>query len=84
MAGHTIGNQICRVGAQVKHIQIYSNNHKSTFNENETIVWRQWHHWNKQTIFTSLKLSKGKHILTLKTVEKGNMNYDFIEFIKVK
>lgn len=57
---------------------------KSTFNENETIVWRQWHHWNKQTIFTSLKLSKGKHILTLKTVEKGNMNYDFIEFIKVK
>lgn len=57
---------------------------KSTFNEKETIAWRQWHHWNKQVIFTSLKLSKGKHILTLKTVEKGNMNYDFIEFKKVK
>jgi Carbohydrate binding module (family 6) len=57
---------------------------KSTFNEKDPIAWRQWHHWNKQVIFSSLKLTKGKHILTLKTVEKGNMNYDFIDFKKVK
>jgi hypothetical protein len=57
---------------------------KSTFNEKDLIAWRQWHHWNKQVIFSSLKLTKGKHILTLKTVEKGNMNYDFIDFKKVK
>ncbi len=57
---------------------------KSTFNEKDPVAWRQWHHWNKQIIFKSLKLSKGKHILTLKTVEKGNMNYDFIEFKNVK
>jgi hypothetical protein len=57
---------------------------KSTFSKIEPVAWRQWHHWNKQIIFTRLKLSKGKHILTLRTVEKGNMNYDFIEFLKVK
>ena len=34
MAGHTIGDQICCVGAQVKHIQIYGNNNKSTFDKN--------------------------------------------------
>lgn len=56
---------------------------KSTADQNETIAWRQWHHWNNQIIFQSKKLKKGKHILTLKTIEKGNMNYDFIEFKKV-
>jgi len=54
----------------------------STFNAAEPIAWRQWHHWNRQPIFTRLKLSKGKHVLTLKTVEKGGMNYDFIELLK--
>ena len=57
---------------------------KSTFSKIEPVAWRQWHHWNKQIIFKRLKLSKGKHVLTLRTVEKGNMNYDFIEFVKVK
>jgi len=57
---------------------------QSTFNTAEPLAWRQWHHWNKQLIFNRLKLSKGKHVLTLKTVEKGGMNYDYIEFRKVK
>lgn len=57
---------------------------KSTYNANDPVSWRQWHHWNTQVIFAHLKLSKGKHILTLRTVEKGNMNYDFIGFRKVK
>lgn len=56
----------------------------STFSKDEPLAWRQWHHWNKQLIFAHLKLTKGKHVLTLRTVEKGNMNYDFIEFIKMK
>jgi len=55
----------------------------STFDTTEPIAWRQWHHWNKQIIFRSLKLEHGLHVLTLKTVEKGGMNYDFIEFTKV-
>ena len=57
---------------------------KSTYNSNDTIAWRQWHHWNKQEIFSALKLTKGRHVLTLKTIEKGNMNYDFIEFKRLK
>lgn len=57
---------------------------QSTFNTAETLAWRQWHHWNKQTIFSRLKLEKGTHVLTLKTVDKGGMNYDYIEFHKVK
>ena len=56
---------------------------KSTFHEKETVAWRQWHHWNKQLIFKAQKLYKGQHVLTLKTIEKGTMNYDFIEFRKV-
>jgi len=57
---------------------------KSTFNVKDSVAWRQWHHWNKQLIFSYKKLTKGHHVLTLKTIEKGNMNYDFIEFRKVK
>lgn len=52
----------------------------STRNDNETVAWRQWHHWNKLNTNISKKLKKGKHILTLKTVKNGNMNFDFIDF----
>lgn len=52
----------------------------STRNDKETITWRQWHHWNKMTSKIPTRLKKGKHILTLKTVRNGNMNYDFIDF----
>ena len=34
MAGHTIGDQICWVGAQVKHIQTYGKDNKSIFDKN--------------------------------------------------
>ena len=34
LAGHTIGDQICRVGAQVKHIQDYSQRHEDVYEEN--------------------------------------------------
>jgi hypothetical protein len=50
----------------------------STRNENESIAWRQWHHWNR--IDTLAKLAKGIHLLTLKTVSNGNMNYDYLDF----
>lgn len=51
----------------------------STNDPADTIAWRQWHHWNKANI-GYIKLKKGKHILTLKTVENGNMNFDYLEF----
>lgn len=52
----------------------------STFHAGDTVAWRQWHHWNDQVLFTRLHMPSGRHLLTLRTVEKGNMNYDYIEF----
>ena len=57
---------------------------QSTYNAKDTIPWRQWHHWNKQLIFNDLILKKGRHLLTLRTIEIGTMQSDFIEFKTVK
>lgn len=52
----------------------------SVRNEKETIDWRNWHHWNRIDTLVTVKLKKGKHVLTLKTISNGNMNYDYLEF----
>ena len=52
----------------------------STRNDKEPVDWRQWHHWNRIDSLTSVKLKKGVHVLTLKTVSHGNMNYDYLDF----
>jgi hypothetical protein len=52
----------------------------STRNDNETISWRQWHHWNKINNLATVHLTKGIHVLTLQTLTNGNMNYDYLEF----
>jgi hypothetical protein len=52
----------------------------STRNDQEPVAWRQWHHWNRKNAMATVKLTKGIHVLTLKTVSHGNMNYDFLEF----
>lgn len=52
----------------------------STRNEKEPVAWRQWHHWNKLNAMASVQLTQGIHVLTLKTVSNGNMNYDYLEF----
>ena len=54
----------------------------TTYDARDTVAWRQWHHWNKADSLTSLKIKKGTHLLTLHIVEKGNMNFDYIEFTK--
>lgn len=52
----------------------------STRNDKETIAWRQWHHWNRIDTLTTVKLKKGVHVLTIKTITNGNMNYDYLDF----
>ncbi len=52
----------------------------SVRNENETIDWRNWHHWNRIDELTTVALKKGKHVITIKTISNGNMNYDYLEF----
>ena len=56
----------------------------STRNDKEPIEWRQWHHWNRVDSLARVKLVKGIHVLTLKTVSHGNMNYDYLEFKSIK
>jgi hypothetical protein len=55
----------------------------STHNDADTVAWRQWHHWNKLDSLTSVRFSKGTHLITLHVVENGNMNFDYLEFIRL-
>ena len=59
-------------------------NIKSTYHEDDPIAWRQWHHWNIAHKMAEISLKKGKNILTLHTVEEGQMNYAWLEFYAVK
>jgi hypothetical protein len=51
----------------------------STATSADIVPWRQWHHWNKSPV-AEFALTEGIHLLTLRTVEKGNMNYAYLEF----
>jgi hypothetical protein len=52
----------------------------STHDDKDPVAWRQWHHWNKSDNIGTIKLEKGKQILTLHIVENGNMNLDYLSF----
>ena len=52
----------------------------STYAKEDSLAWRQWHHWNFITNLTEIDLHKGIQVLTLHTLVTGNMNYDFLEF----
>jgi hypothetical protein len=54
----------------------------STHNDQDSIPWRQWHHWNRLDSLAEFRIRKGIHILTLHIVEQGNMNFDYLEFRK--
>jgi len=50
----------------------------------ETVLWRQWHHWNYLDDIARIDLKKGKQTITIHTVELGDMNYDYINFKQLK
>jgi len=52
----------------------------ATSTEKEPLGWRQYHHWNRVDVLTTIKLEKGVHLLKLKTVTNGKMNYDYLDF----
>src|SRR5664279_163315 len=52
----------------------------STFVPEDTVAWRQWHHWNYIDQITLINMRKGLQTITLHTVEIGQMNYDYINF----
>ena len=55
-------------------------NIQSTYRDEEPVGWRQWHHWNVATKMAEIPLKKGVNILTLHTVEVGQMNYAWLDF----
>jgi hypothetical protein len=55
----------------------------TTYKDADTVAWRQWHHWNKLDSIGSINLTKGKQVITLKTLANGNMNYDYLEFTRL-
>lgn len=54
----------------------------STYNAQDTIPWRQWHHWRKLENAAEVDLKKGINTLKVQIVDNGNFNLDYIEFIK--
>ena len=52
----------------------------STFNANDPLDWRQWHHWNLVPHFVQLRLPKGKSVLTVHILTEGNMNLAYFDF----
>ncbi|MDR0540747.1 MAG: carbohydrate-binding protein [Dysgonamonadaceae bacterium] len=51
----------------------------STYRSDDPLDWRQWHHWNV-ALLGEVTLKKGKQVLTLRTIEEGQMNYAWLEF----
>lgn len=56
----------------------------NTYVEEDTIAWRQWHHWNYIDQIAQIDLKEGLQTITILTVEIGQMNYDFLEFTLIK
>jgi hypothetical protein len=54
----------------------------STYRAEDEVEWRQWHHWNIMENIAEIALEEGVQILTLHTVEEGQMNYAYLEFIE--
>ena len=55
---------------------------KSTFDEDDPVAWRQWHHWNVAKDLVHLHLPAGKSVLTIHIVSGGQMNLATLAFHK--
>lgn len=52
----------------------------STYNDQDPLAWRQWHHWNLMTNIAEVKLPKGVSVLTVHILTEGNMNLAVFDF----
>ena len=53
---------------------------RSTWDPNDPLDWRQWHHWNRATDFLKLHLVAGRNILTVHIVTEGQLNLATLNF----
>jgi hypothetical protein len=52
----------------------------STNDPADPVAWRQWHHWNLASQLFKVHLNKGKNVLTLHILTRGNMNLAYFDF----
>jgi hypothetical protein len=52
----------------------------STFDANDPIAWRQWHHWNLARDLAKIHLPAGKSVITVHILTEGNMNLAYFDF----
>ncbi|MGA9462222.1 MAG: hypothetical protein WBV28_05485 [Terracidiphilus sp.] len=52
----------------------------TTYDANEPVAWRQWHHWNLAPNLAKLHLAAGKNVLTIHIVAEGQMNLATLDF----
>jgi hypothetical protein len=71
-----------KISLAVNNVVKADNINITTTYNNDPVDWRQWHHWNKLTNIATISLDTGIYLLTLKTLAEGNMNYDYLEFVK--
>lgn len=53
---------------------------ESTYNSGDPVAWRQWHHWNLAANLAKLHLARGRNVLTIHVLDKGNMNFAYLDF----
>lgn len=56
----------------------------STYNPDDPVDWRQWHHWNLALAIARLRLRGGKSVITVHIVTGGNMNLAYFDFKKAQ
>lgn len=52
----------------------------TTYIAEDSVDWRQWHHWNYLDSIGRITLKKGVQTIRLSTLKTGQMNYDYINF----
>jgi hypothetical protein len=52
----------------------------TTYDGNDPVDWRQWHHWNVASSLAKLHLAAGKNVLTIHIIEQGQMNLAIFDF----
>lgn len=57
---------------------------QTTYDVADPVAWRQWHHWNMAPQLFSLHLAKGKNVLTVHILAKGQMNLAYFDFKPVR
>jgi hypothetical protein len=46
----------------------------------DPLTWRQWHHWNLASQLFTVRLRKGRNVLSVHIVTNGNMNLAYFDF----